>query len=362
MSMVLDVEQWVELGRRIFVSWGSPADQAAYVARTLVDSDLAGIASHGVLRIPQYHEFVNAGWLKPGNAPEIIRDAHAVAVVDGHWGFGQPAAKLATEVAIAKARTSGIAAVGMQRAGHIGRLGEYAEMATRENMIALVMASGGDTGGLLAPHGGAERVFSTNPIGAGVPARRHAPFIMDYATSVVAAGRIWLLPDQDARIPEGWVVDAEGKPATVARKLKEGGAVLPFGGHKGYALSLLVELLCGALTEAGCSARPDRVVEQGLGGNASFIIVIDPVHFVDLDGFYGSVDGFFDRLKKVKPAAGFDRVRVPGEPEAEHRVKHLAAGISVESAIWEQIRAVATAHHVRLDDIVPHGGGGSAAG
>lgn len=361
MSVTLSVAQWVELGRRIFGSWGAPDDRATYVARTLVDSDLAGFASHGVLRIPQYHEFVTAGWLKPGNAAAVVRDSQAVAVVDGNWGFGQPAAQLATEVAMQKARVSGIGAVGIRHAGHIGRLGEYAETAARADMIALVMASGGDTGGLLAPFGGSERVFSTNPIGAGVPARRHTPFIMDYATSVVAAGRIQLLPDQNARIPEGWVVDAAGNPATVARQLMEGGAVLPFGGHKGYALALLIELLCGGLTEAGCSERPDRVVELGLGGNAGFVIVIDPAHFVDVEWFLGCVDGFFDRLKKVKPAAGFDRVRVPGEPEAEHRAKHLDAGVRVEAATWEKIAAVAAERHVRLDDLMPHVSGRSAA-
>ncbi len=355
MNVTLKDAQWVEAGRRIFASWGASDDRAAYVARTLVDSDLAGMASHGVRRILQYHEFVKAGWLKPDRAPEVARDAPAVAMVDGNWGFGQPAAQLATQLAIAKARGSGIASVGIRHAGHIGRLGEYAETVAREDMIALVMASGGDTGGLLAPYGGAERVFSTNPIGAGVPARRHAPFIMDYATSVVAAGRIQLLPDQNARIPEGWVVDAAGKPATVARHLMEGGALLPFGGHKGYALALLIELMCGALTEAGCSERPDTIVERGLGGNAAFIIVINPSQFLDLDQFYGSVDGFFDRLKRVKPAVGFDRVRVPGEPEAEHRAKHLDAGISVEAATWEKIEAVAAQYHVRLDDIVAHG-------
>ena len=312
MSVILNDQQWFEIGRRIFIAWGTPEDIAECVSRSLVNSNLAGIASHGVLRIPSYHDFLIAGWLKPGNAPQVAKDSQSVAVIDGNWGFGQPAAQLATQVAIRKARISGIASVGIRHAGHIGRLGEYAETAARDDMIAVVMASGGDTGGLLAPYGGAERVFSTNPIGASVPSRKHNPFVMDYATSVVAAGRIQLLPDQNTRIPEGWVIDAEGNPATIARQLMEGGALLPFGGHKGYALTLLIELLCGALTGAGCSERPNRIVEHGLGGNAGFVIVINPAHFVDLDEFYGSVDEFFDRLKRVKPAAGFDRVRIPG--------------------------------------------------
>jgi len=354
MSMTLTETQGFDVGRRIFSAWGADEATAACVARSLVDSDLAGIASHGVLRIPMYHGFVKAGWLKPENRPEVTKDLPSTAVIDGHWGFGQPAAQLATRLAMEKAQAHGIAAVGILNAGHIGRLGEYAEMAAREGLIAIVMASGGRTGGLMAPYGGAERVLSTNPIGAGVPARNHAPFIMDYATSIVAAGKVELAPDQNSPIPEGWVVDAEGRPATIARQLMEGGALLPFGGHKGYALALLIELLCGALTGAGCSERPDRVVKHGLGGNAAFAIAINPAHFTETDHFYESVDGLFDRLKRVKPAAGFDRVMVPGEPEAAQRLQHLQAGVTIADATWDKIAAIATQYQVGLDDLRSH--------
>ena len=350
MGVTLTEAQWFDLGCRIFRSWGAAEDTAACVSRSLVQSDLAGISSHGVLRIPMYHGFVKAGWLKPANRPEVVRESAVTAVIDGQWGFGQPAAELATRLALQKARTHGIASVGLRQAGHIGRLGEYAEMATREGLIAVIMASGGPTGGLMAPYGGAERVLSTNPIGAGVPARDHDPFVMDYATSVVAAGKVELAPDQNAPIPEGWVVDANGQPARVARQLVEGGALLPFGEHKGYALALLIELLCGAVTGAGCTERPDRVITHGLGGNAAFIIAVNPAQFTEEDQFYGAVDGLFDRLKRVKPAAGFDRVMIPGEPEAQKRRQRQSEGITVAEATWDKILAVAAEGHVILDD------------
>jgi len=302
-----------------------------------------------------YQGFMKKGWLKPANRPEIVRESAGTAVIDGHWGFGQPAAELGTRLALQKARQHGIASVGLRQAGHIGRLGEYAEMATREGLIAIVMASGGPTGGLMAPYGGAERVLSTNPIGAGVPARDHDPFVMDYATSVVAAGKVELAPDQNAPIPKGWVVDAEGHAATVARQLNEGGALLPFGEHKGYALALLIELLCGALTGAGCTERPDRVITHGLGGNAAFIIAINPGHFTDEDQFYGAVDGLFDRLKRVKPAAGFEKVMIPGEPEAAKRRQRGPEGICIAEATWDKIAAVAVEHQVSLAEFQPAG-------
>jgi LDH2 family malate/lactate/ureidoglycolate dehydrogenase len=353
MSVTLSEQQWFEVGRRLLISWGATETIAACVARSLVDSDLAGISSHGVVRLPMYHGFVKAGWLKPANQPEVIKEFPSTAMIDGHWGFGQPAAQQATRLAMQKAQAHGIAAVGILNAGHIGRLGEYAELAAREGLIAIVMASGGATGGLMAPYGGAERVFSTNPIGASVPAQNHAPFVMDYATSIVAAGKVELAPDQDAPIPEGWVVDAEGRPATIARQLVEGGALLPFGGHKGYALALLIELMCGALTGAGCTERPDRVVSHGLGGNAAFAIAINPAQFTDSDQFYASVDGLFDRLKRVKPAAGFDQVMIPGEPEAAQRLKRQQTGISIADATWDKIAAVAAQYQVKLNDLVP---------
>ena len=351
MSVTLTEAQWSDLACRIFRAWGAAEDLAASVSRSLVESDVAGVSSHGVLRIPMYHGFVKAGWLKPANRPEIVRESAGAAVIDGNWGFGQPAAELGTRLALDKARQHGIASVGLRHAGHIGRLGEYAEMATREGLIAVIMASGGPTGGLMAPYGGAERVLSTNPIGAGVPAREHDPFVMDYATSVVAAGKVELAPDQNAPIPAGWVVDSEGHPATIARQLVDGGALLPFGEHKGYALALLIELLCGALTGAGCTERPDRVITHGLGGNAAFIMALSPAHFTDVDHFYGAVDGLFDRLKRVKPAAGFDRVMIPGEPEAAKRRQRSPEGISVAEATWDKIAAVAAEHRVSLSDL-----------
>jgi LDH2 family malate/lactate/ureidoglycolate dehydrogenase len=168
---------------------------------------------------------------------------------------------------------------------------------------------------------------------------------------VVAAGKVELAPDQNAPIPLGWVVDAEGHPAKIARQLVEGGALLPFGEHKGYALALLIELLCGALTGAGTTERPDRVITQGLGGNAAFFIALNPTHFTEEDQFYGAVDGLFDRLKRVKPAAGFERVMIPGEPEAAKRRQRKPEGISVAEATWDKIAAVAAEHHVSLADL-----------
>lgn len=351
-NITLSADKWRELGRRIFCAWGAPEDIATCVASSLVDSDLAGIYSHGVIRVADYIGYVKAGWWRPQCRPEIIRDTPTITVVDGQYGFGQPAAHLALDTSIPKARAAGIASASVLHSGHIGRLGEYAEKATREGVVALIAASSGGNGGLVVPYGGAERVFSTNPIAAGVPAREHAPFVMDFATTVIAAGKIELAPDKDARIPEGWAVDAEGRPATTIRQFLEGGGLVSFGGHKGYALALLVELICGGLTGAGVPVQPKKTRGLGFGGNSAFMIILDISHFTDNEQFYTDVDGLFRRLEAVKPAPGFAQVMIPGAPEIAERERRSREGITVDGAIWERIATVAAERLVSLDDIL----------
>ena len=354
----LSAAQWRQVCERVFRAWGAPDDIAACVAHSLVESNLAGVDSHGVVSIGNYYPFVKHGWWLAAGRPQIARAGPCIAIVDGNWGFGQPAMHLAVDVGMAKAKAYGIAGIGVIRTGHIGRLGEYAEKAAAAGMIAMMGTSNALHGGHVAPYGGAERVFSTNPLAAAVPAREHPAFLMDFATTVVAAGKLELAANKNVPIPAGWAVDREGRPATEARQyLEEGGAMLPFAGHNGYALMLLIELLAGALTGAGVTHRPQVVPTGclGFGGNATFLIVLDAAHFTDVEQFYADVDGLFDRLHGVKPAPGFERVIVPGEPEAGQRAKRSREGISVAGAIWEQIVQIAANSQVSLADIGPEG-------
>jgi len=348
MTKTLNGTQWLELAQRMIVSWGTPEDIAECVGRSLVDADLAGIGSHGVLRLETYHSFVAAGWLKPAERPVIVKESQAMAIVDGCWGFGQPTMYKALEVGLAKSRGVGVAAVGVQHCGHVGRLGEYAEWAAAKGVIAIIMASGGRNGGVVAPFGGAQRVLSTNPLAAGVPAGQRPPFIMDFATTVVAAGKIELAPDKDIPIPEGWALAADGSPARTPRQFLDGGALLPFGGHKGYAIAMLIELLCGGLTEAGLSERPDHVPTHGLGGNAAFAIIIDVSHFTRSEVLREEVDAFFGRVKSVTPASRSAGVVIPGEPELAQRDLHAESGITVADSTWESIVSIAQSHGVSV--------------
>ena len=351
-DIMLSAAQWRSLCRRIIASWGAPDDIAACVGDSLVDAELAGVPSHGIVRIPSYHDYVKEGSYRPAARPEVVHDAGVAVVVDGHWGFGQPAVRLALEAGMARARAQGMAGVSVVNAGHVGRLGEYVEHAAAAGMIGLMCTSSGGRDGVVAPYGGMERVFSTNPMAAGVPAGSHPPFVMDFATTVVAAGKVEMAVDQEMPIPEGVGLDKKGTPATVAREVMQGGSMLPFGAHKGYALMLLVELLGGALTGAGVPGRPEGVHPVQPGSNASFLVLIDIEHFTGLEAFYSDVDGLLERLKKVRPATGFQEVLIPGELEARARARNEAAGITLDGVIWEQVGSVAAEHNLNLDALL----------
>ena len=342
-------EQWMEICRRIFASWGAPDDIANCVAHSLVGADLAGVSSHGVMRIASYQRFLRAGWLDPAARPEVIRDAAASAVVESYWGFGQVAFWKAIELAIVKSREGGVAGIGVTHAGHAGRLGEYVEYAAANGVIAIVMVSNGRPGGPLAPYGGAQRVLGTNPIAAGAPAGTLPPFVMDFATSTVAAGKLELVRGQ--AIPEGWVLNADGSPAVNADEYFAGGALLPFGGHKGYGLALLVELLSGGLTGAGITERPGETSTQGAGGNPGFVIALDISHYTDPADYAAAVEAFFTRLHSVTPTPNSGGVLIPGELEERERAKRRVEGIEASDAVWNSILAVADEHGVSLDDI-----------
>ncbi len=350
--ITLMAPQWREIGTRIFRSWGASEAAAWCVANSLVGADLAGVYSHGIMRIPHYYRQLQAGWLQPTHEPTVSRETATLAFVEGNWGFGQPAAHLGLDLALAKARSEGIAAAGIIHSGHIGRLGEYAEKAAAQNMIALVFASSGPFGGQLAPYGGVEQTLGTNPIAAGVPTGERPPFVMDFASSVVASGKVMLLPGSDSELPPGWAQDAEGRPAATVRDFQNGGSLLPAGGHKGYAFAVLVELLCGALLGAGVTQRPQQKRPLGAGGNATFIIALDVEHFRDMPSFTEEVAGLYDRLHGVRPAPGFDEVLVPGEPELRQRARQESEGIRVRGDTWQKIAAVAAERGVALDDIV----------
>jgi len=276
-----------------------------------------------------------------------VRESPSTALLNGNWGFGQVIAEKGMEIAMEKAKAHSISAVGLFHCNHIGRLGEYALMAAEQDMIGIVACNAPPPGGNTAPYGGRARRLSTGPVSAAVPAGKWKPFLLDFATSIAAEGKLRIKYYRGEKVPLGWIIDKEGRPTTDPKDFYEGGAILPFGNHKGYALSLLIDILGGALTGGGCVSSKEFV-----GGNGTLMIAINISSFTPLQDFKERIDALFEVIKDTPTAMGFEEVMVPGEPEFRTEEKHLKEGIFVEEKTWQDITKIAEELELNLKEIV----------
>lgn len=333
------------LVRRLFTTLNTPRHIADVVTQSLVNANLAGHDSHGMIRIETYLGGIESGGIDPVAEPEPVKETDNVLVFDGRNGLGIYTAYRAMEIAIEKAKRSSVCCASFVRIGHIGRLGEHAELATRSGCIGMVTwGDGSGTGGATVPFGGAEGALSTNPIAIGVPTGDDTPFISDFATTVIAGGKISVAASVNADLPEGAVIDKNGNPTTKIDEYQDGGYLLTFGGHKGYALALLTCLF------AGLSGKfePERA-----GLNGTFIQAINVEAFTPLNEYQRNVRAFLDGIKSVTPAPGFDEVLVPGDFEYRSRQERLANGIEFPTSIWSTLMEWAEKLNVPLDgDVV----------
>ncbi len=334
----------VEVGRlerdcaRVFEGAGLSGEEAQRVAHSLVLSNLMGHDSHGVIRVAQYVQAIQDGIVKAGQRIRVVREADASAVVDGGWGFGQTVCRQAMDLAVQKAKARSVAAVELFNSSHIGRLGEYVEIAAEAGTIGIVMCNNHGGGRLLSPFGGIDSRMSPNPIAVGVPTGGAYPIVVDMTTSVVAEGKIRVKRNRGESLPEGWAIDAEGNPAVEPDDFygPPRGAILPFGGnaaHKGYALAVVIDILSGALGGGGCSRAG-----APSGGNGVFLMAIQIEAFTGAERFRQEVDAFVDYLKCSRLLPGFDEVLVPGEVEHRLRGQREAEGVVVDEETWRQIR------------------------
>ena len=261
----------------------------------------------------------------------------AITKVDAQHSFGQVAAKFAMEVSIDKAQTHGLAATALLNSNHVGRVGEWVAMAAEANMIGLAFCNGGSPGGLVAPHGGIERKLGTNPFAAAVPINGRSPFILDFATSVLAEGKVRVARNKGVELPDGIILDNKGQPSTNPHDLYNQGMLLPAGLYKGFGLSLLIEMLGGLLTGMGSPALPDYKLFRN--GVVFLVLAIKP--FRPLADFLLETAQLAQSIKNTQPAAGVDAVLLPGEPEEQTAVRRRASGIPLDETTWAQITTVA---------------------
>jgi uncharacterized oxidoreductase len=333
---------------RIFRATGAPTADAEQVATHLVEANLKGHDSHGVIRIESYVAGASDGRIRPGATTEVEEETATTAVLNGNWNYGQVVGRDAMDVAIEKATAQGVGIAVAHQSAHAGRIGAYGEQAARAGMIAIACVNVHGGGRLVAPFGGAERRLATNPIVVAAPTDDpEAPFVLDMATSVGAEGKVRVARNKGVQLPPDWILDGEGRPSTEPWDLYGGdppgsrtpGALLPVGGpvgHKGFGLSMAVELLAGALTPAG----PSRADAMG-GGNGIFMMAIDPERFAGLGPFTDALSGLIDYVKQPPFAEGFDEVLTAGEPERRRMADRLAQGIELDDETWRQIAGAA---------------------
>ncbi|CAG0981093.1 L-2-hydroxycarboxylate dehydrogenase (NAD+) [Burkholderiales bacterium] len=321
---------------------GSSHDEARAIARRLVDSNLVGHDSHGVLRVGKYLEWVRDGTLKPNTPPEIVFESDTIAIVDGRRGFGQVTGEAATRLGIAKAKAKGIAMIGLRNCGHLGRLGDWAEMAAEAGQVSLhfLNTSGAQR---VAPFGGSDRRLSTNPMSIGVPVAGSAPAILDITTSTVAEGKLMVAMNRGDRVPEGWIVDKAGRPTTDPKDFYDGGALLTIGAHKGSGLSILTDLLAGAVTTGRSSDPADTILRNNM-----LSIYIDPSVYDASGGVLAEARRLVDWVKASPPATAGEPVLAPGDVERRTRAARQANGVPLDDKTWRDL--IDAARSVGIDD------------
>lgn len=314
---------------------GCGQTEAGTIAKRLVDSNLVGHDSHGVLRVGKYLEWMGKGWVKANQTPTLAFESDAIAIVDGNRGFGQVVGEFAGRLGTAKAAKTGVAMIGLRNCGHLGRVGDWAELAAGAGQVSLHFLN--TSNGLrVAPFGGSDRRLSTNPITIGVPVAGGDPVIMDMTTSMVAEGKLMVAMNRGEQVPDGWIIDKQGRATTEPKDFYAGGALLTVGGHKGSGLSVVTDLLAGAITTGKSSDPTDDVLRNNM-----LSIYIAPQVY-DAEGTVApEVDRFLAWIKASPPMQPGSPVLLPGELERRTRNLRSAQGIPLDDKTRADLMAAA---------------------
>jgi hydroxycarboxylate dehydrogenase B len=335
--MLLQPARLRDFATDIFSHAGATHDVAREVAVHLVEANLKGHDSHGVGMIPTYVHNLRAGHLDAGAHAAVVRDAGAVVLVDGRFGFGQVVGREATDIAIERVKSTGVVCVGLRNAHHLGRIGAYGELCGRAGLVSVHFVNVVGHEPQVAPWGGRERRMTTNPFCCVVPRDGDEPIVLDMATSAIALGKVRVAHFKGVPVEDGALVDSLGASTNDPKVMYEApfGALGPFGKHKGYGLALMCELLGGALV-GEWTAQPGRE-RVGTVVNHMLMFVIDPSAFGNRAAFQQEVFAMVDYIHSTTPARGFDRVRVPGDPEREATAQRERDGIEIDSNSWDGI-------------------------
>ncbi len=336
-----------ELNTAIFHAAGCSAAEADRVAEHLVEANLVGHDSHGVIRTSTYLKWLKAGQVVADREFQIAFENEAIAVVDGQFGFGQTVGRQAMELGIAKATRHGVAVVALRNSGHLGRIGAWPLMAARAGLLSIHFVNTSGAGILVAPFGGIDRRLSANPIAAGIPRAGQLPIILDMSACTIAEGKIKVALNRGVPVPENCIIDSAGRPTTDPQAFYANppGAILPIAGHKGYGLAVMCEILAGALTGGGCSnpANANRLA------NGMLSIILDPSFFQSDSEFSAEIERFIGWVKSSDTVNEDGEILMPGEVEDRTMVSRLRDGIELDANTWSQIADAAKSVGIELD-------------
>ena len=335
--MLIDQHTLTRFVAEIFVRLQADSDAAHRVATHLVAANLKGHDSHGVGMVPAYVGNIRSGALDVAAHASVIHDKGAVLLIDGQMGFGQVVGSEAVQFALDRVKDTGIVCAGVRNCHHLGRIGSYGEQCGDAGYISVHFVNVVGHQALVSPWGGRERRLSTNPFCCVVPRRDAAPVVLDMATSAIAQGKVRVAHMKGQPVADGALLDHEGRPTNDPAVMFEAplGALGPFGKHKGYGLALMCELLGGGLAGEWTAQAPTP--ERFSIVNHMLMLVLDPDLFGGVEKFHGEVEAMVRYLHSTSPAAGFDRVRVPGEPEIDSVNERTANGIPIDDNSWAGI-------------------------
>ena len=334
-TVIVEYPVLLKFARECFFRSGFSNEAADLISNSLLEADLRGLNTHGVLRIPMYLNRVKIGLINPKAEIKILLDEGNIAVIDACNGMGQPASFYAMKMAVKKAKTLIIAAVGVRNSNHFGTAAYYSKIAAENQMIGISMSN---TEPLMPAPGGKKAVTGNNPISVAIPLRERPPIILDMATSTAAIGKILIAQKRGESIPVGWAVDKSGKDTMDPFEALNGGLILPVGGAKGYGLSLVIDILAGILTGSGFgelvkSPLDDMVNEQKAG---HFFMAIDIKSFLPLKDYYLNINKLVNDIKSSPTVEGIKEIILPGEMEHRTMQSRLIEGIPLpEKLIME---------------------------
>lgn len=336
--------------KSLLMSSGIEERDALIVSDVLIKAELQGVSSHGLSRLEVYLQRISKGLINKKPNLSIDFKFPALGIMDADNSLGHLAAHKAMTAAVEKAKDFGISMVGVKNSNHFGTASYYAEMAVKENLVGFVISNGPPA---TPPWGGKEMYFGTNPLAVGIPGGERGPIVVDMATSIVARGKIIKAAKEGKEIEPGWALDEEGNPTTNPDKALKG-CILPMGGHKGSAITMLIELMAGLLTGAGYGKQVAWQYDENSGkGNVGHIFcAMNPVGFMEADEIRSKMDNFYDEIKGIPKAQGFDSIRLPGESRSKNMDDNIKEGIKLNDTLYKDLVELGNNLGVEMPEIL----------